>query len=403
MSSAQTALIVIVCPHCGTRYQVPPETIGKGRQVSCAHCGRTWKAEAPKPRRDAAKPAMKPAPKPVLKEVPKPKPKPIVDTDTLFDETAEAALDNAFAEAELASKPGADKTAPPSKPQAKGHEGGLGDAIKQLLPMTDLPAEAMRSIAQIKAALAPKLEQAKKAHGSPEADATLANDPAAQTARGKVRQRQMQLTRNLPGSRMRRLARVAAISALALSLAAGLLLRTDLVRALPDLAGLYEMIGLKVNIVGLDFSNVETTRTRHSGGDTLEVSAKIRPVEPYAVAVPQVVISLYDHDGKQVYQWGVTPKVATLSSGDTLDFTADLPNPPEDAVRAMLSFADSPAQRPADEATQGAADEGHSPDAAASADHSTHTDVAPAEHGAPSEGPAVDAPAHQTEESAHHG
>jgi predicted Zn finger-like uncharacterized protein len=398
MSSAQTALIVIVCPHCGTRYQVPPETIGKGRQVACAHCGRTWKAEAPKARREPPKPAPKPAPKPVLKEVPKPKPK-VPDPDTLFDETAEAALDEAFAEAEAPDTP--DQSA--AKPHAKGHDGSLGDAIKQLLPMSDLPAEAMRSIAQIKAALAPKLEQAKKANGAEDSDPALPDDPAAQTARGKVRQRQMQLTRNLPGSRMRRLARVATISALALALAAGILLRTDLVRAMPDLAGLYEVIGLKVNVVGLDFANVETTRTRRSDGDTLEVRAKIHPVEPYAVAVPQVVITLFDHEGQQVYQWGVTPKVPTLSAGDTLDFAADLPNPPKEAVKAVLSFADNAAQRPPDEASQGTAGEGHTEGAAASAENSTHMDAAPTEHGATPQEPAVDAPAHQTEESSHHG
>lgn len=398
MSSAQTALIVIVCPHCGTRYQVPPETIGKGRQVACAHCGRTWKAEAPKARREPPKPAPKPAPKPVLKEVPKPKPK-VAEPDTLFDETAEAALDEAFAEAEAPDKP--EQAVP--KAQGKGHEGSLGDAIKQLLPKSDLPAEAMRSIAQIKAALAPKLEQARKAHGGQDGDAALPEDAAAQTARGKVRQRQMQLTRNLPGSRLRRLARVGSISALTLVLVAGFLLRTDLVRAMPDLAGLYEMIGLKVNVVGLDFANVETTRTRRNDGDTLEVRAKIRPVEPYAVAVPQVVITLFDHDGQQVYQWGVTPKVPTLSAGDTLDFAADLPNPPEGAVKAVLSFADNVAPRAADADPHGTTGDAHGSGAPASAESETHTDAAPAEHGVTHEEPAVDAPAHQTEESSHHG
>ena len=47
MQLLQPATVVIACPHCGTRYQVPPETLGsRGRQVSCAHCGKAWLAEA---------------------------------------------------------------------------------------------------------------------------------------------------------------------------------------------------------------------------------------------------------------------------------------------------------------------------------------------------------------------
>lgn len=419
MSSAQTALIVIVCPHCGTRYQVPPETIGKGRQVSCAHCGRTWKAEAPKLRRDTSKSAAKPAPKPALREVPKPKPKP-VENDALFDETSEAELDKAFAAAETADSP--NETTQPAKTHEKSKDGGLGEAIKHLLPKADLQAEAMRSIAQIKAALAPKLEQARNAPVSGDAEAETTAPPAPHTARGKVRQRQMQLTRDLPGNRMRRLARVGSISALALVLTSSFFLRTDIVRALPDLAGLYEAVGLKVNVVGLDFSSVETTRAQRPEGDTLEVRAKIRPVEPYAVAVPQVVISLFDHDDRQVYQWGVTPSVPSLSAGDSLEFSAELPNPPEQAVKAVLSFADSPAMPVAAAGGHDVTDSGghgtgsdksmhagdHAPEPngdVPAPTHSNNSEAAPAAegHAATPEGPAADAPAHQTEESSHHG
>lgn len=419
MSSAQTALIVIVCPHCGTRYQVPPETIGKGRQVSCAHCGRTWKAEAPKPRREPPKPAPKSVSRPALKEVPKPKSQ-REDSDTLFDETDEAELDEAFLAVESGERPKA--TPLPQKASEKTREGGLSEAIKHLLPKADLPTEAMRSIAQIKAALAPKLEQAKNAHAGTDPGGEPVALPAAHTARGKVRQRQLQLTRNLPGSRMRRLARVGSISALALVLTAGFFLRTDLVRALPDLAGLYEAMGLKVNVVGLDFSVVETTRASGPAGDTLEVRAKIRPVEPFAVSVPQIVVTLFGQSGQQVYQWGVSPSVPSLSAGDTLEFSAELPNPPADAMKAVLSFSEAPTPPPQMAGGHGSQDiDGHgdggasSKPAEAHAPHSTgngpaasHTntnETAPAAegHAAPPEGPEAIAPAHQTEESSHHG
>ena len=38
MSSPDLQTVVIACPNCGTRYQVPYATIGAaGREVQCAH------------------------------------------------------------------------------------------------------------------------------------------------------------------------------------------------------------------------------------------------------------------------------------------------------------------------------------------------------------------------------
>ena len=58
MSSADLATVMIACPHCGTRYQVPFQTIGSdGREVQCAQCGKSWHATA----QMASAPALVPA------------------------------------------------------------------------------------------------------------------------------------------------------------------------------------------------------------------------------------------------------------------------------------------------------------------------------------------------------
>lgn len=51
MQSSQAHAVVITCPNCGTRYQVPPDALGaSGRKVSCAECGTAWLATpAPPP------------------------------------------------------------------------------------------------------------------------------------------------------------------------------------------------------------------------------------------------------------------------------------------------------------------------------------------------------------------
>ncbi len=47
MSSPDLQTVVIACPNCGTRYQVPYATIGTaGREVQCAQCSKPWHANA---------------------------------------------------------------------------------------------------------------------------------------------------------------------------------------------------------------------------------------------------------------------------------------------------------------------------------------------------------------------
>src|SRR6218665_1357782 len=166
MASPQSHSVVIICPHCATRYQVPSDTLGpKGRQVSCAHCGKSWNAVAS----DLPPAAPKPAEKPRLVEKPD-------DDDTLFDAKAEAELDEAFAAEQKAVAAAA---APPRPP----------------LPA---PAEQLRSIEEIKAAIAPKPSAAPPARPNP-----------VQTRQQQraFALRQNSLTKQLPLARVRRTAR----------------------------------------------------------------------------------------------------------------------------------------------------------------------------------------------------
>ncbi len=71
MSSADLQTVVIACPNCGTRYQVPYGTIGRGgREVQCAQCQSTG---TPRPMR--------------------PPPPSVADDDKLFSPADERALD----------------------------------------------------------------------------------------------------------------------------------------------------------------------------------------------------------------------------------------------------------------------------------------------------------------------
>ena len=280
MSSADLATVVIACPHCGTRYQVPHATLGAGgREVQCAQCGKSWHAEA---------------------DV---QPPPAVDPDRLFP-ADEAALDFAFEAEARVSAP-----APVAQPVAD--------------------PEHERTLAEIRAAIAPK----------PKKQPVNAMDAAAITrAQKSSARRQRQAIGRLPLARVRRTARLAAFVLLASMLILGFSLRTDFVTWFPSLAGLYASIGLPVNVVGLEFQDSKTLNSLRGGKMVMQVTARIRSIAPHSVKVPPVLVSLYDAQGTALYEWTVTPSAAEMDPGEILDFSTEVNAPPPGATSVRLTF-----------------------------------------------------------------
>jgi predicted Zn finger-like uncharacterized protein len=282
MSSPDLQTVVIACPNCGTRYQVPYATIGAaGREVQCAQCTKPWHATA-----DA------------------PPPPAIEDDDILFSPGDENVLDAAFEAAARSVTP-----ALPARIAADG--------------------EPHQALADIRAALAPK----------PKKDAVNALDPALLTkSKRAFDQRQRRIEGKLPLARIRRTARLGAFVVLVSLLLLGFSLRTDLVRWFPALAGLYAAMGLPVNVVGLEFQASKTMTSFRAGKPVMLITSRIRSVSAQTVPVPPVLVSLLDGGGATVYEWTVTPKAGEMAPGDILEFSTEVSAPPEGAVTVRLSF-----------------------------------------------------------------
>jgi predicted Zn finger-like uncharacterized protein len=255
--------MIITCPHCRTKYQVTYEAIGSaGRKVQCAQCRQAWDAR-PSPESDDG------------------------ESDVLFDDMAEDALDELIATEEA-------------------------------------------SVLAEKAVTKPVIEPVRQ----------KAPDAAEQRKRqAAFSRRQNAMSSRLPLARLRRGARSAGVVLLAGILAFGYFGRVALVERYPDLAGLYQAIGLGVNVVGLDFDGLESLRTLSGGKDVLLVSAQIVGRDRQPVAVPPVVVSLLDQSGHAVYEWSVEPRVSDLMAGERATFDTRLSLPPGEAVRVRLSFA----------------------------------------------------------------
>jgi predicted Zn finger-like uncharacterized protein len=301
MPVTESAPVVIACPHCGTRYQVSYAAIGaKGREVQCAHCGKSWHARAEPP--------------PVQND---------------FDEVAEDLLDEKFAEEErhhgrgrgLAGKgdaPGADHAAPIAAADATDEH--------------PLHGGEERTLDDIKAAIAPK----------PATEVAELPDPAASKRRQQeFSKRQRSVHRKLPVARLRRAARLAALTTAAAVLAGGIMLRQPLVSQFPQLAGLYAGIGLPVNVIGLEFADVHTVKSLQQGSEVLVVDGRISSVASSRVPVPAVIVTLLGDRHEPLYEWSVPPRAADLAPGQSLTFETRLARPPGGAVEARLNFADA--------------------------------------------------------------
>lgn len=286
MSSPDLQTVVIACPNCGTRYQVPYTTIGvDGREVQCAQCTKHWHATAEAPHH----------------------PKPPVENDVLFSAAEESALDATF-EAEARSA-----TPAPALPATVQRD-----------------ADHARTLADIRAALAPK----------PKTEPVNELDPALLSkSKREFAQRQKSISGRLPMARVRRTVRLAAFVLLVSILVLGFALRTDLVRWFPALAGLYASIGMPVNVIGLEFENSKTMTTFRGGKSVMVISSNIRSVASSTVAVPPVLITLLDASGTIVYEWTVTTVATEMAPGEVFEFSTEVSAPPQGATTVRLSFA----------------------------------------------------------------
>jgi predicted Zn finger-like uncharacterized protein len=282
MSSPDLQTVVIACPNCGTRYQVPFATIGAaGREVQCAQCSKPWHAMA-----DA------------------PPPPAIENEDRLFSPGEETALDDAF------------------EAEARGAAPALPAAIE-----TDAAPD--ETLADIRAALAPK----------PKKDAVNALDPALLSrSKRAFDQRQQKISKKLPMARVRRTARLGAFVLLLSLLLLGFSLRNDLVAWFPALAGLYAAVGLPVNVIGLEFEGSKTMTTFRSGKAVMLITSRIRSIASQVVPVPPVLVSLLDESGATVYEWTVTPQATEMAPGEVFEFSTEVSAPPQRAVTVRLSF-----------------------------------------------------------------
>jgi predicted Zn finger-like uncharacterized protein len=290
--------MIITCPNCQTRYQVANDAIGSaGRKVQCANCQTAWQATPEFPRA-AVQPRILASRSLSGGE-----------DDRLFEAMDEAGLDAVFAaeERRLAAQAEATKAA---------------DWQEEINPVPPAKPKAARS------------------------DSRLTSKQQRDFSR-----RRDDLISSLPFAKVRRTLRLVGLTSLACLVAGGIYFRTDIVRQLPDLNGIYQSLGLGVNVIGLEFRDVNTLLALKDGHDVMMIDAKIESVSRRRVEVPQVVVTLLDANEEALYEWSVTPDVADLAPGEVVNFETQLASPPPTAERVKLTFINGRTQSDKPDAT----------------------------------------------------
>ncbi|MCB1507374.1 MAG: zinc-ribbon domain-containing protein [Hyphomicrobiaceae bacterium] len=270
----------IICPNCNAVYQVGETALGpNGRTVRCAKCKESWFATA-EPEEDA------------------------FAVDDFEAMAASGAADAAYeADAEVADPDGA---------------GGGYEAFE-----IKRPDPVASTVSLIEGALGRHRE---------EGGGTVRPRPAV--SRG-VRLKQA-ARRNLIGAKS-----IPALVVLGLVLiGAMVLLRNQVVSVVPDLASLYRLAGLEVNVRGLQFTEVTTQAQVSNGQRVLLIEGAIENVDTAVRDVPAIRLAMLSAQGSEVYVWLAEPAARLIDPGSRIPFRTQVVAPPALARDLSLRFVD---------------------------------------------------------------
>jgi len=99
------------------------------------------------------------------------------------------------------------------------------------------------------------------------------------------------------------------------------------VKVAPYAAKLYEKVGLKVNIYGLEFRKIEEQHLIVDGTRVIAVKGEIVNISDQDRKIPAIRLSLRDASSKEVYAWIVDSPVRPLRPGDATRVVKLVPSP----------------------------------------------------------------------------
>jgi predicted Zn finger-like uncharacterized protein len=323
--------MLIHCPTCTTSYEVNPSSLGAaGRSVRCVRCRTVWFA-ATRPAEPAAAIGRRMAAGPVSQNA-APISAPPSSSATNGDVSPVAGEEDVDAVAAIVTAGAASNdqagTAIDNRPmldpgaRALAMDTTSGDPIDLYEPITMADAPP----------LAPMDHDASKIPAEVPMLIGVANRVDAFVARRAPRASAAPARSiAMPGAQ--------SLTVMLAVILVGLLAwRTEVVAAMPQMASLYAIIGLPVNVRGLVFEDVKTVQEMHEGVQVLAVDGAIANATRGTLEMPRLRFALLNSSGAEIYTWTALPSRSVLAGGDKLAFRSRLASPPPDGREITVRF-----------------------------------------------------------------
>jgi predicted Zn finger-like uncharacterized protein len=266
----------IVCPNCGTSYDVEASALGPaGRTVRCARCRETWHARVD----DMAR------------------------ADALVEAADEIGWDQALGHAPAATPAYDAETFEHAVPRIESpplaHDGPV--------------AQAWTVAAQQDASAPSRLAPGRRGG-------------LRQFAFGSGPAKSVRFSPSIV---------IAAMAALVLAL---MFWRNDVVRLLPQTAAFFQFTGLGVNLRNLAFEDVRISTEMVNGNRVFVIEGAITPTARKPVEIPRLRFVVQDAHGADIYAWNSVVDQAVVKPGEKVVFKSRLASPPADAHSVVVRF-----------------------------------------------------------------
>lgn len=130
----------------------------------------------------------------------------------------------------------------------------------------------------------------------------------------------------------------AALGLLFALLAAAVNMRESVVRYWPGAARAFSFIGMRINLRGIEFRELETVTEMQDGIPFLVVRGWIANVAPHGVDVPRIRLVVVGAADEELYAWTAVPPRPRLSEGESAVFVSRLASPPPNGKRVLVRF-----------------------------------------------------------------
>mgnify|MGYP006271998379 CR=1 FL=1 len=116
--------------------------------------------------------------------------------------------------------------------------------------------------------------------------------------------------------------------------------RETVVRYWAPAAHAFAALGLPVNLHGLEIRDVRTRIVQEPTQKVLTIDGQIRNLRDGSQALPELLLSLRDQQGREVYAWKAPTPKSGLTRGEAIQFRARLAAPPDGANIVRVQFAE---------------------------------------------------------------